>query len=202
MNIIKFIFGQPEKILYLNDIERKLENYNSCIPNIEKRKKIQILVIDDLIFNPEHNLRNNQFQLSIFKDIQRIDQVKDYDIILCDVNEIGLELSEESQGAFIIKEIKKNYPQKIVIAYTAGSRNSNLVIAAREYADDYIRKDASIEAWVDLLDHCINEFTHPIIQWKKQRTLLLDSGMELGDLMQIEQIILKNLKLIFSKETD
>jgi DNA-binding NarL/FixJ family response regulator len=56
------------------------------------------------------------------------------------------------QGAYLIEEIKRNYPEKAVIAFTGGATNSNISKRAAAAADDYLRKDASIEDWRELLD--------------------------------------------------
>lgn len=91
------------------------------------------------------------------------------------------------------KMIKSQYPEKVVIAYTAGSPISNLVIQAKEAADDYIKKDASIEEWRDILDNTIKSLSNPIEVWRKARIRLLDARIELNDLIKIEQAFLANI---------
>jgi CheY-like chemotaxis protein len=124
----------------------------------------------------------------------QVQEVADYSIVLCDVNGVGVALSEDTQGAYVIEEIKKIYPEKIVIAYTAGSAMSKMVQRARAKADSYLRKDASIEDWRDLLDQQIARLADPIITWKQLRLRLLGKDIELVDLLELEAIYLKNIK--------
>ena len=159
----------------------------------ELRKKIPIVAIDDHGFPPEKNLINSGFLIETLSDIQRISDIEKYQIILCDVNGIGSALSSETQGAYVIEEIKATHPDKVVIAYTAGSTTSKLVIRARAAADHYIKKDASVEEWRDLLDGVIKSLCNPIDVWRKTRLRLLSSGIELQDLLALEQALLQNL---------
>ena len=161
--------------------------------HMELRKKIPIVAIDDQIFLPERNLKNSGFLIETLADIQRISDVEKYQIILCDVNGVGSALSESTQGAYVIEEIKSIYPDKVVIAYTAGSASSKLVRRARTAADRYIKKDASVEEWRNLLDEVVKSLCNPIEVWKKTRIRLLYAGIELQDLMKLEQALLDNL---------
>lgn len=158
------------------------------------RKSVDIVVIDDKPFSAENNLKNSGFKITVLRDILQIVEIADYSIILCDVNGVGVALSEETQGAYVIEEIKKTYPEKIVIAYTAGSAVSKLVQRAQSKADGYLRKDASIEDWRDMLDQKIAQLADPIVTWKQLRLRLLSKDIELVDLLELEKVYLKNIK--------
>lgn len=193
------IFGMLKKktsnseYLKLSDAELKVEQKLSEITPHDLRKKIPIVAIDDQEFPPEINLRNSGFSIQTLSDINRITDVEQYQIVLCDLNDIGSNLSPESQGAYVIEEIKSKYPDKIVIAYTAASLNSKLLTKARSVADDYVKKDITIEKWRDVLDEKIKYLSNPIKVWKSERKRLLDHGIELQELLRIEQILLRNL---------
>lgn len=190
MQGIQMIFRKPET---LHEAETRFARSGLLASPPELRKKIPILAIDDQNFPPQNNLANSGFKIETFSDIQRISDVEPYAIVLCDVNGVGANLSTDTQGAYVIEEIKKTYPDKVVIAYTAGSAMSKLVTSAKANADRYIRKDASIEEWRDLLDQVIRDFCNPIVVWKKQRLRLLNAGIDLQELLQIEQALVKNL---------
>lgn len=179
--------------LTLREAEVKFLSSGALKSSMDLRKKIPIVAIDDQVFLPEKNLKNSGFSIETLADIQRIPDVEKYQVILCDVNGIGSALSESTQGAYVIEEIKSTYPDKVVIAYTAGSAASKLVIRARASADQYIKKDASVEEWRDLLDGVIKSLCNPIEVWKKTRIRLLNAGIELADLMKLEQALLVNL---------
>jgi DNA-binding response OmpR family regulator len=151
-------------------------------------------VIDDQPFAPEHNLKNNQFQIDTYTDIHKVDQVTDYPIILCDLQGVGLQLASDMQGAYLIEEIKRNYPEKAVIAFTGGSANSNISRRAELAADDYLRKDASIEDWRDVLDKHIRNLSDPVYVWQQLRVRLVKSEIAPLELMKLEHAYVSTIK--------
>lgn len=182
-----------KKNLTIYDAEQKIRVRNTSLSADDLRGKVQIVAIDDEGFVAEQNLSNTGFKIRTLPDVHRITDVEDYLIILCDVNGVGTSLSVETQGAYLIQEIKNKYPDKVVIAYTAGSRHSNIVLKARRVADEYMIKDASIDEWRDLLDVQIRNLCDPIYVWKKTRLRLMEAGIELADLQELEQEVLRNL---------
>jgi hypothetical protein len=85
-------------------------------------------------------------------------------------------LNASQQGAHLIKEIKANYPEKYVIAYT-GSGNSPLFQEAFARSDLYLPKDARTDQWIETLDAAIEDLTNPMVVWKKYRLRLLEQGI-------------------------
>lgn len=185
--------NKTPEILKISDLEILVKkNLHNTTPH-QLRKKINIVAIDDREFPPENNLRNSGFLIQVLNDIKNVSEVENFHIILCDLNNIGTDLSVDTQGAYVIEEIKSRYPEKIVIAYTAASVSSRLLSKAREYSDGYVKKDISIDEWRDLLDEKIRGLANPIEAWKAERIRLLTLGMELHELMPIEQAFLSNI---------
>lgn len=184
---------KAKKMETLQSAEVRFQHSGAILSIAELRKKIPIVAIDDKLFPPEKNLQNSGFLIETLSDIQRISDIEKFQIILCDVNGIGSALSASTQGAYVIEEIKSLYPDKVVIAYTAGSAASKLVIRAKDAADLYLKKDASVEEWRDLLDDQIKSLCNPISVWRKTRLRLLNSGIELQELLSLEQALLQNL---------
>ena len=152
----------------------------------ELREKAQIAVIDDSPFYPEINLRNNRFQINIFKDIQRIEEISSYPIVLCDLQGVGLHLDNQNQGAYLIEEIKRNYPEKIIIAYTGGATNSSIFRRATSTADEYLKKDAQIDEWREVLDNSIKNLSNPILVWRGFHHRLVEHNTTAIDIAKIE----------------
>lgn len=177
----------------LHEIEASYRRSTAMRDVSTLRASVDIVVIDDNPFSAENNLKNSGFKITALRDILQVQEVADYSIILCDVNGVGISLSQDTQGAYVIEEIKKIYPEKIVIAYTAGSAASKIVQRARMKADSYLRKDASIEEWRDLLDQQITRLADPIVTWKQLRLRLLAKDIELVDLLELEAVYLKNI---------
>ena len=92
-----------------------------------------------------------------------------------------------------LKEIKKNYPEKIVLAYTASqydpSYNSYI-----QKADDVLQKSLSTESWLENLDKYLYMISDPIFQWKKFRNQLLEKDVSLITVARYEDIFVKSYK--------
>ena len=157
------------------------------------RKKTDILIIDDEDFAPQEFLENNNYRFTNKRDIDNIRDVSEYPIILCDIRGIGKKISNAYEGAFVIQEIKKNYPEKIVLAYTASqydpSYNSYI-----QKADDVLQKSLSTESWLENLDKYLYMISDPIFQWKKFRNQLLEKDVSLITVARYEDIFVKSYK--------
>lgn len=152
---------------------------------LDMRRQIEILVIDDEEFTVGKRLEANNFRLTYKKDIANVKDVSEYQIILCDIRGVGVELDSKYEGAFIIKEIKVNYPTKQVVAYTGSNYDASYNDYLR-YADEIVKKGLDAEEWIDILDEEIDKCIDPIYQWKKVRTKLLENGTSILDVAKLE----------------
>lgn len=109
-------------------------------------------------------------------DLHDLEDVSPYKIILCDILDTGRTLGGKSQGAFLIAQIKRRFPDKYVIAYTAAA-SGDLAVLAAQHADNFMLKDADTEDWVLNLDEAIKQFLSPIEIWKRARRKLTDANI-------------------------
>lgn len=160
---------------------------------LDLRKRIDILVIDDEEFTPVTFLSNNNFRLTYKKDIDNVKDVSEYPIILCDIRGVGKQLSDSYEGAFLIKEIKRNYPSKRVIAYTA-SQYDPTYNQYLEHADSLVQKGLGLEDWVKLLDEQIYKTIDPIFQWNNLRMKLLSKHVTTIEVAKLESLFVDSYK--------
>lgn len=160
---------------------------------LDMRRQIEILVIDDEEFTVGKKLEANNFHLTYKKDISNIKDVSEYQIILCDIRGVGVELDTKYEGAFIIKEIKINYPTKQVVAYTGSNYDASYNDFLR-YADEIVKKGLDAEEWIDILDEEIDKCIDPIYQWKKIRFKLLENGASILDVAKLESAYVAAVK--------
>lgn len=170
---------------------------SECIINHEKRmylrKNMNILVIDDEELNVSQGLKDSNFSIYHKQDIENIKDVEPYEIVLCDIRGVGTRFSEEFGGAFLIKEIKKNYPNKHVIAYTASQYDAtyNTYLAK---ADHVVPKGTSLEDWISILDDEIDKIVNPVHQWKLIREKLLNNGVTTIETARLESEYVRSFK--------
>lgn len=156
----------------------------------ELRRKISILVIDDEELPNFEYLQRNGFYITHKKDIDTINDVAAYDVILCDIRGVGVNLGSPKEGAFIIKEIRATYPNKQIVAYTGSSYDAeyNSFLAN---ADAVLNKGASLDDWVDILDEQIKKAINIEFQWSRIRTALFIEGLSTVEVAEIESQYVK-----------
>ena len=162
----------------------------------DRRGAVKIAVIDDHPFAAHANLASHNYNIVQFGDISNIDQVKEYDIILCDILGVGLFFNDSLQGASLIIEIKRHYPGKWVLAYTGATLSQTATREAKSAADELIKKDIEINEWIKCLDRYVNFVLNPHVIWTRIRDDLIKRGLSTKDLIIIEDAftssILKN----------
>ena len=176
------MFIRLKKPLSIKDI--KLENYH--LSKIE-RKDVPMLLIDDEHgdFKILETLHNHNFNILTVPDVTSIEQVKPYEIILCDIKGIGKVFGSEYEGAHVIAEIRKRFPFKTILAYSAFNHDPDYNKYLK-VADDVIKKDTDIDLWVEILDNSIEEAKNPEKKWIKLRNFLIEKDVSLFDISLLE----------------
>ena len=177
----------PRICIIMNKISDLSETILLKLPNniTDIRKKVNMLVIDDNVFIPEKYLVANGYQVNHKEDVDTIKDVEPYDIILCDISGIGKKLGYSNEGASLIREIHKNYPNKRIIAYTSNTFDPGL----NQYfslAEFVAPKDFGIDDWISVLDEQVKQSINPVNQWIKIRNYLLEIGVSTLMIAQIE----------------
>ncbi|MBT3139687.1 hypothetical protein KL867_01340 [Ruegeria litorea] len=152
----------------------------------EIRSAVKIAIIDDEKFKAHGNLTNYGYKIQELPDIKSLDQVRDFDVILCDLMGVGQNFDQAIGGASIIKEVKENYPTKFVIAYTGARANTTEANAAKQFADDFLKKDDEITKWVKKLDYAIDFASDPYERWLVTRQGLIDLEVDLRQIVELE----------------
>lgn len=170
-------FGQPKNISHLNTVNFKLKQID--------RKDVPIVLIDNEQFDYLETLRIHGFNITHLKDLDEIQNVLGYEIILCDIKGIGKKFKSKFEGAHIMKEIHKKYPFKIIYAYTGYTYDPTF----NEYlkiADSVLKKDIEHDEWVEALDNAIGLSKDPVKRWRKIRNYLLEREVTMFNLTKLE----------------
>lgn len=168
------------------DLEGYYKDRIAVRPIRDRRNSVKIAVIDDQPFAPQTNLRAYWYDITPIGDIRTIDQVAGYDLILCDILGVGLSFNTTLQGASLIAEIKRVFPEKWVIAYTGATLNQAVTREAKSVADALIKKDIDIKEWVDRLDRYVAEVLNPYSVWERIRIDLVGRGIGTKDVLLLE----------------
>lgn len=159
--------------------------------NVE-RKDVKIAIIDDESFPLKETLLQHKFNIDVFHDVTSIDQFAGYEIILCDIQGVGKQFSQKYQGAYIVNEIYKRFPFKVLMSYT--SKSTDITFNKYlHYAEFSIKKDADSEEWVEKLDTAIKLVSDPENRWIRTRNYLLEKGVSLFELALLEDEYVRHI---------
>ena len=166
---------------------------NGRVPK-DKRSSTRVLVIDDTKLPAMEQLKRLGYDITRVRDIDNIDDLTPFDIILCDVMGVGKKLDPKAQGNVIIREAMLRYPNKFVIAYTGSSQTSPEATEARTQADSFLPKGAEIGKWQEVLDRYIIENGDPMNRWQRTRITLVEQGIDTYDLLRLENAFVRSLQ--------
>ena len=128
----------------------------SITSNVKTSKSIQILFVDDQKFDIVEVLKKAGWtNTKRIKDVANLDStdVKNADVIFVDVNGVGCQLFPKDQGLGLAEAIKKKYPQKYIVLYSALSHNFH---KAFNVVDTILEKNADPYEFINILDNYID----------------------------------------------
>lgn len=176
-------FGKPRSISELDKFQLSLK---------ELKEKEKILFIDDQPFQRQNALAAHDFKITKIDDLHSLEQVEPYSIIACDIQGIGSSFESSFQGAHVISEIQKTYPDKYLIAFTGASHNA-LYSEMLKVADLRTQKGADMDAWTGYLELAVKDVGNPRNRWIRMRRYLISEGYDAFYVLKIEQAYIKSI---------
>lgn len=170
----------------LNSIDRP----HIQISNLKER--FPILFIDDKEPPSADTLKALGFKITHFGDLHDIEQVEKYPIIACDIDGIGSRFTQniEKGGYKILREIRKNYPDKYLIQYSTKTPDMDQTLTQ---ADSVFPKDTHPEAWQENLEEALKQLGNPKTRWIRLRNDLSQKGIDAYEIFKIEQAYIKSV---------
>jgi len=189
LNIARLLFARTT----LQDLRANSQSLLARIDISAKRRAVSILAVDNEAFHPLKTLLDAGYNVRFSLNLADVGTLRPYDVILCDLHGVATKLNPRDQGAFLIKEIKKTFPEKLVVPYTALPQNTQLARAAKIHSDDTIAKNAAIERWIDTLDALIDKSISPFEKWKRTRAALIDNEADAIEVAIVEQALIRSV---------
>jgi len=165
----------------------------TCPPISELKSAIKIAIIDDEPFIKLKALQSNKFNLTEIGDIKSIDQVMAYPIVICDIKGVGGTFGSDKEGAYVLSEIRKSYPDKFLITFTGMTHDASYNDSFSS-ADRSLTKNATVDQWIAVLEEGLKIVGDPRQRWIRFRKNLLDQGMELYELFRLEQAFITSIE--------
>lgn len=157
-----------------------------------KRHLLNVAVIDDEDFPYLQVLRQHDFRVTKFDDIQSVDQLSNFEIILCDIRGVGKSFGSKYGGGHLIEEISKKSPHKYLIAHSGSTFKTDFNKFFR-LCDESVMKGVDVNEMVNLLDRAAKAVNDPIYQWKKTRTALENNKVASDQISKFEQYYISSI---------
>ncbi|MGL6490178.1 hypothetical protein ACSZNX_03465 [Aeromonas veronii] len=151
------------------------------------RNNIKIAIIDDMEVPYIDSLRKSGYNVRHYKDIEDFDMLKAYSVIICDIKGVGKHFGSKLEGAYIIKEARKLYPEKYIIAMSSAVYKIS-VAKIIGVADDKIIRDTDLDRVSNAVDTAVNIMRSNRLRWLRLRNDLLNThNVDMYDVWLIEQ---------------
>lgn len=159
-------------------------NLNSAQLQNRDRFMFKIAIIDDEDFYYKEQLTNLGFNITKYEDVQDLNMLSSYDLIISDIKGVGKKFNSEFEGAFLLCELKKKFPYKAFAAYTGSAYDPR--ISSLLSGIQVIKKDYPIDEWTNAIDSLIKNVGDPRQIWIRMRRELLDKNISLLQLTYME----------------
>lgn len=167
-------------------------------PDIETvRKKARVLVIDDHAFPAQGRFTRDGYHFERWPSIKNLSQLTDghWDIILLDIQGVGLKESPNLQGLGILRHVKKSNPAQAVIVYSAQKQ----LVSTSEYL---VLADAVFDKGQDYVDYK-EKIDELLMRHASPGYFIAAMNRELGELAaQAPQAVPKALRAFRTGRTD
>ena len=182
----------------LHDLEISYKISESMLQ--AEKSKVRIAIVDDeYVDSVADNLKSAGYRdVTPMKNILRLDDVENFDLVLIDIKGIGARFlqgtkSAALEGLSIAREVKRLYPSKKVIVFSAMMKEYEDNFVLHDIVDAYFIKDGDISERNKKIDQCIRERIDPVFLWKKNRALLLEGGVSVHAVAKLESKIVKSI---------
>lgn len=178
-------------------------NANSVVSEermLELRKRAHVLIVDDDVQGRlDDNLRRSGFSnVAIMRDVERIQDVEPFHVVLVDICGVGGKLGVAGdnlpyEGLSLAEEIKRQYPLKKVIAYSAMLTNYESNYILKTIVDSSFEKGTKIDERNKAIDKCLQDISDPRKIWDHFRKKLLDADVPINQVARMEDYYVKQI---------
>lgn len=148
------------------------------------RNKVKILIVDDDVFNHEERLRRLGFNILKYDDIESLEGVEAFQIVICDVKGVGKKFGSSLEGAFVLNQLKQAYPMKEYAVYSSSLYNPEMTSALQGIS--IIKKDQPSDEWCNDIDSLIRNVTNPKLIWQKIAIKMIENNIPTSVIRKVE----------------
>ncbi len=160
--------------------------------NLLNKSEVSVLIIDDSGYDVEPLKQLGYRDVETNYDFEDMYKLKKYNIIFCDINEVATKIYPIGQGAQLASKIKSEYPDKMVIIFSAQSQKPSF---SKYYSsvDKVIDKLADYETISEIIDEYIETKNDPIKYWEVLKRQMLSKDISTFQIAKMEHYYVKSL---------
>lgn len=155
------------------------------------RQTTRILIVDNEPFNNEAPLRAIGFNLTVKDKWDNITDAEPFHIIVSDNRGVAPSFNSAAEGAFVLNQIHKNYPQKGCIIYSHSAIDFSHTPLLRGIKQ--MKKNDDTSEWEEVLSETITEIYDPKSIWLKIESYLEEQNISRKILRNIENTYVRTL---------
>lgn len=197
----------PFKTQYsISDLKKYTKSHTKTFQhNLYKQSKI--LIIDNDI-----NKEDYQFKRSIHflkeqcncnihtkSDLENLSDAEAYHIIICDNDGVGKMLGDKNKGdgIWLLNKLYREYPDKKYILFSgqdAGLHRIATIKKAELWSkDNLVKYSGTDKGFSEEVQRVMNDYADPAKQWEDIRKELLDDGLSIHSVAQLESAYVKSI---------
>ena len=175
----------------IQDLKSKWASDNDELLAKAKKTMSMVVIDNDSQCRMDQNLIDSGYTHTARKyNIERIPDVEPYQIVLIDIKGIGAKclegsVSAKDEGLAVAAEIKRQYPSKSVIAFSAllDDYQDHYILRG---LDGYFPKEEAIPKRNEKIDDCLMRQINPMIKWKSIRRELFEYDIPITKVAELE----------------
>lgn len=136
--------------------------------------KARIAFVDDEEIAHVDRLRQDGYNINTLSDIEKIDDFirQKYHVVVLDIQGVGQSISPDSEGWGILRYLKKECPNLVVIMYTGAEWSITKYKKDADLADDFIGKDLEFLDFKYKLDGGIKKAFSPQYHFEIEKRMI------------------------------
>lgn len=175
---------------------------------LTKRQPIRVAIIDDQHFPFINALEAEGCFVKYFVDYsrktskkndkQKLIDLKNFDIIICDIHNIGAQIYPKNEGISVLEDLRLKHPLKVILAYTADPGIIFTKLKQADTLDKTFAKEWEVDDFLFNFREILDIFTKPKNRWEFIQRRLTHLGLAQQKINTIQKVFVEHV-LLFQK---
>lgn len=172
---------------------------------IAERPRIRVAIIDNQPFPFSDALEAEGCQVQVFDDYSskisqrnekhKIIQLTNFDVIVCDIHDIGAQIFPGSEGISVLEDLRKKHPLKVIVAYTADPGAILTRLKKQSTIDRTFAKEWGVDDFLFNFREVLDIFTSPKDRWAFIQHRLTHLGLSQHKISSVQKVFVENALL-------